>query len=65
MSKKKTRRLKCDDRIDALLEDTALDDLLERVDKKHQNGGIFNDVDHHKRTQISMIALTEEELEDG
>ena len=62
-SKKKTVRMKRDDAIDALLDDSCLESLLEHVDEKHQNGGIFIDVAHHKNTQMCMKALTEEELD--
>ena len=64
MLKKKTGRIQRDDAIDALLEDSSLDELLDRVEKKHLNGGVFADVAHHKRTQVCITALTEEELEE-
>lgn len=65
MSKKTTERVKRDADIDRLLDDDCLNQLLDTVDKKHQNGGIFKDVTHHKQTRLVMETLSEEELVDG
>ncbi len=49
-TKKKTDRIKRDTEIDTLLDDgeELLNNLLVSVDKRHQNGGIFENKDHHK-----------------
>jgi len=67
MSKKKTDRLKREQQLEALETESeaCLNTLINNIDHKHQNGGIFDDVAHHKRTQVCMKALTKEELEDG
>ena len=61
-TKKKTDRIKRDAEIDSLLDDGEdfLNELLNNVDHKHKNGGIFEDVKHH--TQV-MQDFTEEELD--
>ena len=65
--KKKTDRLQREKQLEALETEgeACLNILINNVDQKHQNGGIFDDVAHHKRTQVCMQAMTEEELEDG
>ena len=66
-SKQKTARLKREKQLEALETEgeACLDKLINNIGHKHQNGGIFDDVAHHRRTQICMQSLNEEELEDG
>lgn len=65
-TKKDTDRLKRDERIEALLGEgeDCLNKLLDRVDQKHANGGIFNNVEHHRATQMCIQTLSEDELAD-
>lgn len=63
--KKKTDRIQRDAQIDDLLDDSEdqLQKLLDSMKHKHENGGVFKDKEHQKRTQLCMKALTEEDLD--
>jgi len=62
---KETKRLQRDALIKLLEEeqDQKLEDLIEVVKEKHENGGLIKDLSHYKKTQICIQALTEEELD--
>ncbi len=62
--KKKTDRMLRDDQLEDLDKesDRCLQMLLQNVAHKHQNGGIFEDEEHHKQTRLRMKELSEENL---
>lgn len=63
--KKTTKRIQRDAQINDLLNDgeDQLQKLLDSMKHKHKNGGIFENKEHQKRTQLCIKALTEEDLD--
>lgn len=65
--KKKTDRMLRDEKLENLEEesDRCLEALLQNVAHKHENGGVFENKEHHKQTCLEMKVISEEDLDGG